>query len=181
MGSSSVWRRGAAILECRFKKPLRSDDMTKIAAVILVGNAAEAERQARIALGKGADLVELRLDEIVDLGPNTIRHLAKSLGEHAIATNRSPGQGGAQRRGGASRSALMKEICGQRFAYVDVELEEDGAGLDVLARVAHDHGTKVIVSHHFAEAVVIHRASATLEACAARGDIPKVETPGADV
>ena len=154
--------------------------MTKIAAVILVGNAAEAERQARIALGKGADLVELRLDEIVDLGPKTIRHLAKSLGEHAIATNRSPGQGGAQRRGGAPRSALMKEICGQRFAYVDLELEEDGAGLDVLARVAHDHGTRVIVSHHFAEAVEVHRASETLEACAARGDIAKVVTPVAD-
>src|SRR5436309_1976052 len=106
MGSSSVWRRGAAILECRFKKPLRSDDMTKIAAVILVGNAAEAERQARIALGKGADLVELRLDEIVDLGPKTIRHLAKSLGEHAIATNRSPGQGGAQRRWSRAHSPM---------------------------------------------------------------------------
>src|SRR2546426_1377215 len=125
-------------------------------------------------------LVELRLDEIVDLGPNTIRHLAKSLGEHAIATNRSPGQGGAQRRGGAPRSALMKEICGQRFAYVDLELEEDGAGLDVLARVAHDHGTRVILSHPFAQAVEVHRASETLEACAAPGDIAKVVTPVAD-
>src|SRR2546427_11983632 len=101
MGSSSVWRRGAAILECRFKKPLRSDDMTKIAAVILVGNAAEAERQARSALGKGADLVELRLDETVDLWPKTIRDLGKSLGEHAIATNRPPGQSRGQPRGGA--------------------------------------------------------------------------------
>src|SRR3989449_8593992 len=123
MGSSSVWRRGAAILECRFKKPLRSDDMTKIAAVILVGNAAEAERQARIALGKGADLVELRLDEIVDLGPKTIRHLAKSLGEHAIATNRSPGQGGAQRRGGAPRAAVLGGNFGQRVPHRRRELE----------------------------------------------------------
>src|SRR2546425_4688745 len=171
MGSSSVWRRGAAILECRFKKPLRSDDMTKIAAVILVGNAAEAERQARIALGKGADLVELRLDEIVDLGPKTIRHLAKSLGEHAIATNRSPGQGGAQRRGGAPPSALMKEICGQRFAYVGVQLEEDGAGLGVLVRVAHDHGAGGLLFHHFAAALGGHRTAETLEACVARGAI----------
>src|SRR2546427_13189402 len=100
MGSSSVWRRGAAILECRFKKPLRSDDMTKIAAVILVGNAAEAERQARIAPGKGADLVELRLDEIVDLGPQTIRHHPETPREHAIPANRSPGQGRAQPTGG---------------------------------------------------------------------------------
>src|SRR2546428_6000920 len=164
MGSSSVWRRGAAILECRFKKPLRSDDMTKIAAVILVGNAAEAERQARIALGKGADLVELRLDEIVDLGPKTIRHLAKSLGEHAIATNRSPGQGGAQRRGGAPRSALMKEICGQRFAYVDVELEEGGAGPHVPAPAAHDHRTRVLLYPPLPQAVGVHRASPALEA-----------------
>src|SRR2546428_13264261 len=98
MGSSSVWRRGAAILECRFKKPLRSDDMTKIAAVILVGNAAEAERQARIALGKGAGLVELRLGEIVGLGPKTIRHLPKSLRGHPSATKPPPGPGGAPPR-----------------------------------------------------------------------------------
>src|SRR5881296_2051164 len=126
-GSSSVWRRGAAILECRFKKPLRSDDMTKVAAVILGRNTSEVEGQSRIALAKGADLVEIRFDEIADLGPDTIRHLAKAVGEHAIATLRSSVQGGAQRRGGAPRSALMKEICVQRFAYIDLELEEDEA------------------------------------------------------
>src|SRR3989449_8977903 len=130
--------------------------MTKIAAVILVGTAAEAERQARIALGKGADLVELRLDEIVDLGPKTICHLAKSLGEHAIATNRSPGQGGAQRRGGAPRCELMKEIWGQRFAYVDVEIEADCAAVQVLARVSHDHRRAVIVSQQSSEAAEVH-------------------------
>jgi len=155
--------------------------MTKVAAVILAGNAAEVERQSRIALGKGADLVELRLDAIADLGPGTIRHLAKSLGEHTIATMRSPGQGGAQRRGRSPHSAVMREICGHRFAYVDLELEEDDAELDALARVAHDRGTKVIVSHHFAEAVDIHRTSEVLEACAARGDIAKVVAPVDDL
>src|SRR6266581_885712 len=102
MWSSSVSKRGAGISGCRFRKPFRSDDMTKVAAVILAGNAAEVERQSRIALGKGADLVELRLDAIADLGPGTIRHLAKSLGEHTIATMRSSGQGGAQRKGRGS-------------------------------------------------------------------------------
>src|SRR6266581_1515092 len=181
MWFSSVSRRGAGISGCRFRKPLRSDDMTKVAAVILAGNAAEVERQSRIALGKGADLVELRLDAIADLGPGTIRHLAKSLGEHTIATMRSPGQGGAQRRGRSPHSAVMREICGHRFAYVDLELEEDDAELDALARVAHDRGTKVIVSHHFAEAVDIHRTSEVLEACAARGDIAKVVAPVDDL
>ena len=154
--------------------------MTKVAAVILGRNASEVERQSRIALAKGADLVELRFDEIADLGTETIRHLAKVVGEHAIATVRSHGQGGAQRRGRAPRSALMKEICGHRFAYVDLELEADEAELDDLARVAHHHGAKVIVSHHFAEATDVHRASEVLEACGARGDIAKVATPIAD-
>ena len=154
--------------------------MTKVAAVIVAGNASEAERQARIALGKGADLVELRLDEIAELRPETIRRLAKAVGEHAIATVRSPGQGGSQRRGGPPRSAVMKEVCDQRFAYVDLELEEDGKELDALARVAHRRGTKIIASHHFAEAVDVHRASETLEACAARGDVAKVVTPALD-
>ena len=151
--------------------------MTKVAAVILARNAAEAERQARTALGKGADLVELRLDELADLRPETVRHLAKAVGEHAIATMRSHGQGGAPRRGRVPRSALMKEICGQRFAYVDLELEEDDAELEALARVAHARGTKVIVSHHFVEAVDVHRVSEVVEACAARGDVAKVVTP----
>src|SRR5438132_660737 len=159
MRSSSVWRRGAAILECRFKKPSRSDDMTKVAAVILGRNTSEVEGQSRIALAKGADLVEIRFDEIADLGPDTIRHLAKAVGEHAIATLRSSVQGGAQRRGRAPRSALMKEICVQRFAYIDLELEEDEAELDDLARVAHHNSAKVIVSHHFAGAVDVHQAS----------------------
>src|SRR3989442_1867568 len=97
MWFSSVSRRGAAISGCRFRKPLRSDDMTKVAAVILAGNAAEVERQSRIALGKGADLVELRLDAIADLGPGIIRHFPKSLGAHPIPTLRAPGHGRAQR------------------------------------------------------------------------------------
>src|SRR5437867_9353597 len=104
--------------------------MTKVAAVILAGNAAEAERQARIALGRGADLVELRLDGIAGLGSETVRHLAKALGERAIATVRSHGQGGESREGRAGRSSLLREICGQRFAYVDLELKADAEGLD---------------------------------------------------
>ena len=154
--------------------------MTKVAAVILGRNTSEVEGQSRIALAKGADLVEIRFDEIADLGPDTIRHLAKAVGEHAIATLRSSVQGGAQRRGGAPRSALMKEICVQRFAYIDLELEEDEAELDDLARIAHHNSAKVIVSHHFAGAVDVHKASDFLDACEARGDIAKVANPVGD-
>ena len=155
--------------------------MTKVAAVILAGNAAEAERQARIALGRGADLVELRLDGIAGLGSETVRHLAKALGERAIATVRSHGQGGESREGRAGRSSLLREICGQRFAYVDLELKADAEGLDSLARAASRHGTKVIVSHHFTEAVDVHRVSEAIDACGANGDVAKVVLPVGDL
>jgi len=155
--------------------------MSQVAAVIQAGNAAEAERQARIALGQGADLVELRLDGLSDLGPETIRHLAKAVGDRAIATMRSQSQGGAPLEGRVERFTLMKEICGQRFAYADLELEEDDEGLDALARVASRLGTKVIVSHHFAEAADLHRVTETIEACAARGDVAKVVVPVRDL
>src|SRR5206468_3410669 len=107
--------------------------MTKVAAVILVGNAAEAERQARMAFGKGAELVELRLDGIAGLRTETVRHLARALGERAIATLRSQSQGGESRESRAGRASLMREICGQRFAYIDLELEADAEGLNTLA------------------------------------------------
>ena len=156
--------------------------MTKVAAVILVGNAAEAERQARMAFGKGADLVELRLDSIAGLRTETVRHLARALGERAIATLRSQSQGGESRESRAGRGLLMREICGQRFAYVDLELEADAEGLDALARAASRHGTKVIVSHHFAEAVdVRNRVSKAIDACEAHGDVAKVVLPVGDL
>src|SRR3989475_277008 len=155
--------------------------MTKVAAVILVGNVAEAERQARMAFGKGADLVELRLDGIDGLRTETVRHLARALGERAIATLRSQSQGGESRESRAGRGSLMREICGQRFAYVDLELEADAEGLDALARAASRYGTKVIVSHHFAEAVDVHRVSNAIDACEAHGDVAKVVLPVNDL
>ncbi len=151
--------------------------MTKVAAVILAGNAAEVERQARMAFRKGADLVELRLDGIAGLRTETVRHLARTLGERAIATLRSQSQGGESRESRAGRASLMREICGQRFAYVDLELEADAEGLDALARSASRHGTKVIVSNHFAEAVDVHRVSEAMDACGAHGDVAKVVLP----
>src|SRR2546430_15280707 len=110
--------------------------MTKVAAVILVGNAAEAERQARMAFGKGAELVELRLDGIAGLRTETARHLARALGERAIATVRSQSQGGESRESRAGRPSLKREISGQRVAHIDLQLEAAGGGLTHPARAA---------------------------------------------
>src|SRR6266571_8291171 len=133
--------------------------MTKVAAVIRADNAADAERQSRMALENGADLVELRLDGVRDLGSSTIRRLANGVGTRAIATFRSPGQGGASVAHPPQRTTTLQEICHSRFAYVDLELETDREDLESLGRLASSHRTKVIVSHHFAQAAEAHRVS----------------------
>src|SRR5437773_9694943 len=133
--------------------------MTKVAAVVRADNAAEAERQSQIALEKGADLVELRLDYVRDLGSSTIRKLANGVGARAIATLRSPGQGGPPGSHSRQRIAFLREICHSRFAYVDLELETDREVLGALIRLASVQRTVVIVSHPFAHAVQAHRVS----------------------
>ena len=155
--------------------------MTKVAAVVRADNAAEAERQSRMALEKGADLVELRLDYVRDLGSSTIRKLANGVGARAIATLRSPGQGGAPGPNPRQRIAFLREICHSRFAYVDLELETDREVLGALGRLASDHRTVVIVSHHFAHAVEAHRVSEALDSCAAKGEVAKVAVPVTEV
>jgi len=151
--------------------------MTKVAAVIRADNAADAERQSRMALENGADLVELRLDGVRDLGSSTIRRLANGVGTRAIATFRSPGQGGASVAHPPQRTTTLQEICHSRFAYVDLELETDREDLESLGRLASSHRTKVIVSHHFAQAAEVHRVSEALDSCAAQGEVAKVAVP----
>src|SRR2546425_6675703 len=151
--------------------------MTKVAAVIRADNAKEAERQSRMALEKGADLVELRLDYVRELGSSTIRKLANDVGRRAIATFRSRGQGGASGVDPAQRTTVLREICHSRFAYVDLELETDREDLGSLGRLASGHRTTVIVSHHFAQAAETHRVSEALDSCAAQGEIAKVAVP----
>lgn len=154
--------------------------MTKVAAVILADNVGAAERQARTALEAGADLVELRLDYIRDLGLATIRKLANRVGTRAIATFRSPSQGGAPSTLPVQRATLLREIFSQRFAYADLEFQTDDGDLESLIRLASRHRTKVIVSHHFAEAAKTNRVSEALESCAADGDVAKVAVPVTD-
>ena len=154
--------------------------MTKIAAVILAGNARDAKREARAALSRGADLAELRFDHMDHVGPEVVRSLSAAVGSRSIATLRSPAQGG---RGppASNRDDLMKEIAAQRFAYLDIELEADGDRAEELRKIAKRHRTVVIASHHFPESANSSEVQDALESCAAIGDIAKVAVPAADV
>jgi shikimate dehydrogenase/3-dehydroquinate dehydratase type I len=151
--------------------------MTKIAAVIMAETRAEAERQARGALEDGADLVELRLDQMRRLGPETIRRIPSAIQARGIATFRSPDQGGATRGRGGGRESLLDEIASRHFAYLDIELKADAERAVEIARVAARRGTELIVSHHFAEPVDTAHVADSVEACSALGDVAKVAVP----
>jgi len=154
--------------------------MTKIAAVILAGNARDAERDARAALSGGADLAELRLDHLDRLDSGAVQSLSAAVGPRAIATLRSPNQGGL-RSPAADRGHVMREIAAQRFAYIDIELEADGAQSQELRRAAKRHGTGVIASHHFAKPADLSDVRDAVESCSAMGDVAKVAVPAASI
>jgi shikimate dehydrogenase/3-dehydroquinate dehydratase type I len=154
--------------------------VTKIAAVILAANSRDAERDARAALSGGADLAELRLDHLDRLDSGVVRSLSAAVGPRAIATLRSPNQGG-RRSPAANRDGLMREIAAQRFAYIDIELEADGAGAEELRKAAGRHRAEVIASHHFANPPDLSDVQDALEACSAIGDVAKVVVPAASI
>jgi len=151
--------------------------MTKVVAVITAGTPGEAERQARTAIQRGADLVEFRLDRLRDLNSADIRKLAKSFGPRAIATLRSPPEGGGRPRSGLPRLAVLRELCQPGFGYVDLELEADAKDIRDLRVLAKRHRSRVIVSRHFEDFVGASKIRDTLEASAAVGDIAKAVVP----
>ncbi len=155
--------------------------MTRVAAVIAAENAAEAERQARAALRRGADLVELRVDALHRPNVGDLRKLAAALGTHAIATLRSPAQGGGPAADGNARHSLLQEMCRLGFRYVDVEMETDTQHIEAYAKAASRHHQDLIVSHHFDAGVDISDAAEALEACMGLGDVGKVALPALDV
>ena len=153
--------------------------MTKIAAVIVASNARDAERDARAALSGGADLAELRLDQLDSLNSSVVRSLSAAVGPRAIATLRSPNQGGRDSK--TNRNELMRDIAAQRFAYIDIELEADGARAQELTKAAKRHRTGVIASHHFAKPADLSDVQDALESCSAIGDVAKVAVPVATI
>jgi len=154
--------------------------MAKVAAVILADNGPDAERQARKALSKGADLVELRLDQLRRPDSAVFRKLAAAVGSRSIATLRSPEQGGASASSLIPRDALLKEMCGLPFAFVDIELSLDGERAKELSGLAKRNRTTLVASHHFAEPADLAKVGDAFEACSAIGDVAKVAVPVAD-
>jgi shikimate dehydrogenase/3-dehydroquinate dehydratase type I len=155
--------------------------MAKIAAVVMAGDVRDAERDARAALSRGADLAELRLDHLDHLDSAVVRKLAATLRSRSIATLRTPSQGGAREIPSDLRGSLLRELAAQRFAYLDIELEADSKRSDDLRKIARRHRTTVIASHHFSKSADLPEVQDALEACAAIADVAKVAVPVVDL
>lgn len=152
-----------------------------VVAVIAAGTSAEAEQQARVGLRKGADLVEFRIDALRHPTPGDLKRLASALGPRAIATLRSPKQGGFRGLDRNARHALLREACTLPFRYADVELTTDAEHLEEYAKIARSRAKDLVVSHHFDAPADADRAAEILEACLAQGTVGKVATPVAAV
>ncbi len=152
-----------------------------VVSVIAAGTSAEAEQQARACLRRGADLVEFRLDALRHPTAADLKKLASALGPRAIATLRSPAQGGFRGLDRLARHTLLREACRLPFRYADAELTTDAEHLDEYARLAKSRAKDLIVSHHFDEPTEADRVGEILEACLAQGRVGKAATPVSSV
>jgi len=153
----------------------------QVAAVIVAGTAAEAEQQARVALRRGADLVEVRFDALRHPQAQDLKKLASALGPRAIATLRSPSQGGFHPVAGGARHALLREACHLPFRYVDVELTTDAGHLEEYAKTAKSRAKDLVVSHHFDRPAEADEVAEILDACLSAGTVGKVAVPTVSV
>lgn len=153
----------------------------QVVAVIAAGTAVEAEQQARVALRRGADLVELRVDALRRPTAHDLKKLASALGPRAVATLRSSAQGGFHPMDGGARHALLQEACHLPFRFVDVELTTDAGHLEEYAKTAKSRAKDLVVSHHFDRPAETDEVSEILDACLSAGTVGKVAVPTVSV
>jgi 3-dehydroquinate dehydratase-1 len=76
------------------------------------------------AIKAGADLVELRIDALLNTDPQSIIHLMEEINYPLIATNRMREEGGRFMGSEAERTEILVEVA-DHADYVDIELQTD--------------------------------------------------------
>jgi 3-dehydroquinate dehydratase-1 len=131
-----------ALLNSALEHPL-------ICATIFAKNGVEFARTSRKASELGSDLIELRIDHLVESGP---AHIAKMIANSPlpiIATCRSTkNRGKFPSTREASRLNLLESVISFKPTFVDLELQTDEKRLTRLIRLAKVNGVGVICSHH---------------------------------
>ncbi|HWE95120.1 MAG TPA: type I 3-dehydroquinate dehydratase [Tepidisphaeraceae bacterium] len=123
--------------------------MTRLCAAIFVSDLAQARRDAVAAAEAGAEMVELRVDELT--GHEQVRALIRECPLPCIVTCRPTWEGGQCDLPEGERMAVLEVAANVPATYIDVELKayRQFAVLgEVNASVPRDHRPGLIVSAH---------------------------------
>jgi 3-dehydroquinate dehydratase/shikimate dehydrogenase len=99
-----------------------STGMTHLCVAIFVTDLAQAKRDIAVAAERGADMVELRLDEFTDI-PADIDELVRTAAVSVLLTCRPTREGGKSEEPDANRVRFLQEISILNWNYLDIELE----------------------------------------------------------
>lgn len=116
---------------------------TLICVPILQKDRRTVLKVASEAINAGADLVELRIDALLDTDPQSIIHLMEEINYPIIATNRMREEGGYFMGSEALRTEILVETA-DYADYVDIELQTDEQYRSQVIRAAKS----TIISYH---------------------------------
>lgn len=100
-------------------------------------------KTANEAVKNGADLLELRIDALLDSDPQEVIHLMEEINYPLIATNRMREEGGYFRGSEADRTEILIQTA-DYADYVDIELQTDEKSLYTVIAAAKS----TIISYH---------------------------------
>lgn len=129
-----------------------------LTCVPLVGASVKSMlEQAALAARLAPDLVELRVDHVLDADESSLTHLLSGtagLGVPMLLTNRRQQEGGAREQGEQARLALLRSgIASGSLSAFDIELATVPAEREQLIELGLRHGVPAIVSFHDFNAV----------------------------
>lgn len=122
---------------------------TKIAIPIMQKTKEDIITTAQDFIKKGADLLEVRIDSIVNVDSHIVRETVEEIAFPIIATNRSENEGGYFLGSEKERINILKSCCDLEYVeYIDIELKTDSGLRNYVLNKCHDNGVKTILSFH---------------------------------
>ncbi len=122
---------------------------TKIAIPIMQEKEEEIIKTAEDYIKKGADLLEIRIDSIVNVSPKIVRNIIESIDFPIIATNRGENEGGMFLGSEKERINILKSCSNfKNVKYIDIELQTDSSLRNYIIKKCRESNIKTIVSFH---------------------------------
>lgn len=124
---------------------------------------------ADMAVKAGADLVELRIDSLLDSDPQSIIHLIEEINYPLIATNRMREEGGQFLGSEAERIEILVEVS-DHADYIDIEIQTDEKYRSQVIQAAK---STIISYHDFQKTPPLNELLAVVKRQKALGSIAK--------